>query len=50
MERISVELTLPGDLVDALEEVEDQVEHRLRLPIALELFREEKISSGKAVV
>ncbi len=48
MERISVTLTLPRDLLDALEGPEDQREQRLKLLIALELFREEKISSGKA--
>jgi predicted HTH domain antitoxin len=48
MERTSIELNLSRDLMDALKGPEGQREQRLRLLIALELFREERISSGKA--
>lgn len=47
MERITVELDLPRDLLGVLR-VKDELGPELKLLIALELFREEKISSGKA--
>ena len=48
MERITVELDLPRDLLGVLRVTEDERGPELKLLIALELFREEKISSGKA--
>ena len=48
MERITVELDLPRDLLGVLRVTEDELGPELKLLIALELFREEKISSGKA--
>ncbi|MEF8866360.1 MAG: UPF0175 family protein [Salinibacter sp.] len=48
MERIKVELELPRDLLGALHVTEKELGPKLKLLIALELFREEKLSSGKA--
>lgn len=48
MERIEVELELPRDLLRVLYVTEKELGPKLKLLIALELFREEKISSGKA--
>ena len=48
MERITVELDPPRDLLGVLLVTEDELGPDLKLLIALELFREEKISSGKA--
>ena len=48
MERITVELDLPRNLLGVLRVREDELGPELKLLIAPELFREEKISSGKA--
>ncbi len=50
MERstMRVELNLPRDLLSVLNATEESVESKLRTLIALELFREERISTGKA--
>jgi len=48
MERIKAELELPRDLLGALHVTEEELGSELKLLIVLELFREEKISSGKA--
>ena len=48
MERITVEFDLPRDLLGVLRVTEGELGPELKLLIALELFREEKISSGKA--
>lgn len=48
MERITVELDPPRDLLGVLRVTEDELGPELKLLIALELFREEKISSGRA--
>jgi predicted HTH domain antitoxin len=45
---IRVELDLPRDLLGALNVTENDLEPRLKRLIALELFREQQISSGKA--
>lgn len=45
---LTVELELPRDLLGALEVTEQELEAELKRLIALELFREERISSGKA--
>jgi predicted HTH domain antitoxin len=45
---ITVELELPRDLLGALEVTEQELEPELKRLIALGLFREERISSGKA--
>lgn len=47
MSTLTVELELPRDLLGALEVPQMQMEARLRELIALELFREGRISSGK---
>ena len=47
MGTLTVALELPRDLLGALEVPQTQVETRLRELIALELFREGRISSGK---
>jgi predicted HTH domain antitoxin len=44
---MKVALELPRDLLGALEVPQTQMEARLRELIALELFREGRISSGK---
>ena len=48
MERIKVEVELPRDLLRALHVTEEELGPKLNLLIALDLFREEKLSSGKA--
>jgi predicted HTH domain antitoxin len=48
METLHVELDLPRDLLGALNVTENELGPRLKKLIALELFREERISSGKA--
>ena len=48
MERIKAELELSRDLLGVLHVTEKELGPKLKLLIALELFREEKISSGKA--
>lgn len=45
---LRVELDVPRDLLGALDVTEDELGPRLKKLIALELFREERISSGKA--
>jgi predicted HTH domain antitoxin len=50
MERITVELDLPRDLLGVLRVTEDELGPELKLLIALELFQEEKISSKAAEV
>lgn len=47
MSTVTVTLSLPRDLLGTLEVPETQLEPRLRELIALELFREGRISSGK---
>ncbi|MFP4395509.1 MAG: UPF0175 family protein [Anaerolineales bacterium] len=47
MNTLTVALELPRDLLGALEVPQTQLEVRLRELIALELFREGRISSGK---
>ena len=47
MSTVTVALELPRDLLGALEVPQMQMEARLRELIALELFREGRISSGK---
>ena len=47
MSTLTVALELPRDLLGALEVPQMQIEARLRELIALELFREGRISSGK---
>lgn len=47
MSMLTVALELPRDLLSALEAPQVQIEARLRKLIALELFREGRISSGK---
>jgi len=47
MGTLTVALELPRDLLGALDVPQTQVEARLRELIALELFREGRISSGK---
>jgi len=48
MNTVRVELKLPKSLLGALDVSESEVEFRVRQLIALELFREGRISSGKA--
>lgn len=48
METLKVELDLPRDLLGALNVSKSELGPRLKTLIALELFREERISSGKA--
>lgn len=45
---IRVELDLPRDVLDALDVAEHEAPVQLKRLIVLELFREERISSGKA--
>ena len=45
---IRVELDLPREVLDALEVAEHEAHAQLKRLIVLELFREERISSGKA--
>jgi len=47
MSTLTVALELPRDLLGALEVPQAQIEAHLRELIALELFREGRISSGK---
>lgn len=47
MSTLTVSLEVPRDLLGALEVPQEQLEARLRELIALELFREGRISSGK---
>ena len=47
MSTLTVALELPRDLLGALEVPQTQIEAHLRELIALELFREGRISSGK---
>lgn len=47
MSTLTVSLEMPRDLLGALEVPRDQLEARLQELIALELFREGRISSGK---
>ena len=47
MSTLTVALNLPRDLLGALDIPQVQLETRLRELIALELFREGRISSGK---
>ena len=47
MSTLTVALSLPRDLLGALDIPQVQLETRLRELIALELFREGRISSGK---
>lgn len=48
MEQLRVELDLPRDLLGALDVPETELETQLKMLIALELFRQDRISSGKA--
>jgi len=48
MEPLKVQLELPRDLLGALNVPEAELEPQLRQLIALELFRQNRISSGKA--
>ena len=48
MDPLTVQLELPRDLLSALDVAEEELEPRLKMLIALELFREGRISSGKA--
>ena len=47
VEKLTVALDLPRDLLGALDVPQAQLESRLRELVALELFREGRISSGK---
>lgn len=47
MDKVTIALDLPRDLIGALDIPQTQLESRMRELIALELFREGKISSGK---
>jgi predicted HTH domain antitoxin len=47
MNTVTIELELPRDLLGALEVPQTQMAARVRELIALELFREGRISSGK---
>ena len=48
MEHLKVQLELPRDVLAALDITEAELEPRLMTLIALELFRQGRISSGKA--
>jgi predicted HTH domain antitoxin len=48
LDPLTVRLELPRDLLGALDMAEEELEPRLKMLIALELFREGRISSGKA--
>jgi predicted HTH domain antitoxin len=47
METVTVALDLPRDLLGALDVPQEQLAARLRMLIAIALFREGKISAGK---
>jgi len=47
-ETVRVELDLPRDLLGVLDVAEGELEPRLKMLIALELFREQQISAGRA--
>ena len=47
MEPITVKLELPREIISTLETPEELLQSRLKELIALELFREERISCGK---
>jgi predicted HTH domain antitoxin len=47
MDTLTVKIKLPRDLLGALDIPEARLESRLKELIAVELFREERISSGK---
>jgi len=47
MDMLTVSLRFPRDLVEALEVPQEQLEARLRELVALQLFREGRVSSGK---
>jgi predicted HTH domain antitoxin len=47
MNALTIEVDLPGDVLGALEVPKGQVRQRVKELIALELFREGRISSGK---
>jgi len=47
MDKVTISLDLPRDLLGALDIPQTQLEVRMRELIALELFREGRISSGK---
>ena len=47
MDPLTVQLELPRDLLSALDVAEEELEPRLKMLIAVELFREGRISSGK---
>jgi len=47
MNALTVEVDLPGDVLGALEVPKGRVRERVKELIALELFREGRISSGK---
>jgi len=47
-ETVRVELDLPRDLLGVLDVAEGELEPRLKTLIALELFREQQISAGRA--
>ena len=48
MKQLKVQLELPRDLLGALDIPETELEPQLKTLIALELFRQDRISSGKA--
>jgi predicted HTH domain antitoxin len=48
METVSLELEVPVDLLTLLRKSRKQMEQEAQLWIALELFRQRKISAGKA--
>jgi predicted HTH domain antitoxin len=48
MEQLTVQLEFPRDVLAALDITEAELERRLMTLIALELFRQGRISSGKA--
>jgi predicted HTH domain antitoxin len=48
MDNLTVELTLPRDLLGALDVPEGQLRGKLLELIAITLFRQEQISAGKA--
>jgi predicted HTH domain antitoxin len=47
MDKVTIAVDLPRDLLGALDIPQTQLEARMRELIALELFREGRISSGK---
>ena len=48
MDPLTVRLELPRDLLSALDVAEEELEPHLKMLIALELFREGRISLGKS--